>query len=217
MLHFPYFDLYRKQVVKQPDLVLAMQLFADAFTPEQRARNFDYYERITVRDSSLSACTEAVAAADAGHLRLAFDYAAEAALIDLHDLQHNTCDGLHIASLAGTWIAFVMGFGGMRDHGETLTFAPRLPDALTRLAFSIRHRGRCLHVEVTPHNGDVPARRAATGPSASRTTASSSTVGREAGRAADSAGRGATAADAAARPRAAAPVAGLRPRCASSY
>jgi alpha,alpha-trehalose phosphorylase len=149
MLHFPYFDLYRKQVVKQPDLVLAMQLFSNDFTPEQRARNFEYYEQITVRDSSLSACTEAIAAADAGHLRLAFDYAAEAALVDLHDLQRNTSDGLHVASLAGTWIALVMGFGGMRDLGESLTFAPRLPDALTRLAFSIRHRGRCLHVEVT--------------------------------------------------------------------
>jgi alpha,alpha-trehalose phosphorylase len=149
MLYFPYFDLYRKQVIKQPDLVLAMQLFHELFTAEQRARNFDYYEPITVRDSSLSACTEAVAAADAGHLRLAFDYAAEAALVDLHDLQRNTRDGLHVASLAGTWIALVLGFGGMRDLGETLTFMPRLPDALTRLAFTIRHRGRCLHVEVT--------------------------------------------------------------------
>jgi alpha,alpha-trehalose phosphorylase len=151
MLHFPYFDLYRKQVVKQPDLVLAMQIFSDAFTPEQRVRNFDYYERITVRDSSLSASAEAIAAADAGYLRLAFDYAAEAALVDLHDLQRNTFDGLHMASLAGTWLALVMGFGGMRDLGDSLTFAPRLPDALTRLAFAIRHRGRCLHVEVTPH------------------------------------------------------------------
>jgi alpha,alpha-trehalose phosphorylase len=151
LLHFPYFDLYRKQVVKQPDLVLAMQLFRDSFSPEQRARNFDYYERITVRDSSLSACTEAIAAADAGYLRLAFDYAAEAALVDLRDLQNNTRDGLHLASLAGSWIALVMGFGGMRDFGEHLVFAPRLPDALTRLAFSIRHRDRCLHVDISTH------------------------------------------------------------------
>src|SRR5438045_5605637 len=135
MLHFAYFYLYRKQVVKQPDLVLAMQLCSDAFTPEQRARNFEYYEGITVRDSSLSSCSEAIAAADAGHLRLAFDYAAEAALVDLHDLQHNTCDGLHIASLAGTWIALIMGFGGMRDLGESLSFAPRPPAPLVRLAF----------------------------------------------------------------------------------
>lgn len=151
MLHFPYFQLYRKQVVKQPDLVLAMQLFADRFTPEQRQRNFDYYERITVRDSSLSACIEAIAAADAGHLRLSFDYAAEAALVDLRDLQRNTSDGLHMASLAGTWIALVMGFGGVRDLGEFLSFTPRLPDALTRLAFSMRRRGQCLRVEVSQH------------------------------------------------------------------
>ena len=151
MLHFPYFDLYRKQVVKQPDLVLAMQLFSHMFPAEQRARNFDYYERITVRDSSLSSCMEAIAAADAGHLRLAFDYAAEAALVDLQDLQRNTRDGLHVASLAGTWIALVWAFGGMRDLGDTLSFAPRLPDALTRLSFMIRHRGRCLRVEVTTH------------------------------------------------------------------
>jgi alpha,alpha-trehalose phosphorylase len=151
LLHFPYFDLYRKQVIKQPDLVLAMQLCSDSFTPEQRARNFDYYERITVRDSSLSACTEAVAAADAGHLRLAFDYAAEAALMDLHDVEHNARDGLHVASLGGTWIAFVIGLGGMRDHGGTLRFAPRLPDSLTRLAFSIRRNGARLHVDVTTH------------------------------------------------------------------
>jgi alpha,alpha-trehalose phosphorylase len=149
LLHFPYYDLYRKQVVKQPDLVLAMQLCSDAFTPEQRARNFDYYERITVRDSSLAACTCAIAAADAGLPRLAFDYATEAALVDLRDLHRNTRDGLHLASLAGAWIALVMGFGGMRDHGDRLVFAPRLPDALSRLSFSILHRGRCFRVDIT--------------------------------------------------------------------
>jgi alpha,alpha-trehalose phosphorylase len=146
LLHFPYFDLYRKQVIKQPDLVLAMQLCCEDFTAEEKARNFDYYERITVRDSSLSACTEAVLAAEVGQLRLAFDYAAEAALMDLHDLEHNARDGLHIASLAGTWIALVNGFGGMRDHADVLSFAPRLPDGLTHLAFSIVRRGLRLRV-----------------------------------------------------------------------
>ena len=149
MLHFPYFDLYRKQVVKQPDLVLAMQLCGDAFTPEEKSRNFDYYERLTVRDSSLSACTQAVLAAETGHLRLALDYAAEAALIDLQDLEHNARDGLHVASLAGTWIAVVSGFGGMRDHGGTLSFAPRLPDGLTGLSFTIVRRGLRLCVSVS--------------------------------------------------------------------
>jgi alpha,alpha-trehalose phosphorylase len=149
MMHFPYFDLYRKQVIKQADLVLAMQLCPDLFKGEQKARNFEYYERITVRDSSLSACTQAVLAAEVGHLRLALDYAAEAALMDLRDLEHNARDGLHIASLAGTWIALVNGFGGMRDDGRTLAFAPRLPDGITSLSFSLVRREFCLRVEIT--------------------------------------------------------------------
>jgi alpha,alpha-trehalose phosphorylase len=147
MLHFPYFELYRKQVIKQADLVLAMQLRGDAFTPAQKAANYAYYEPLCVRDSSLSACTQAVVAAEVGCLDLAYDYAAEAALMDLHDLEHNTRDGLHIASLAGAWIAMVSGFGGMRDHEGVLLFAPRLPQGLTRLAFTITHRGQRLRVE----------------------------------------------------------------------
>jgi alpha,alpha-trehalose phosphorylase len=148
LLHFPYFDLYRKQVVKQADLVLAMHLRGDAFTHEQKARNFAYYEELTVRDSSLSACTQAVLAAEVGQLELAYDYFGEAALIDLDDLEHNTRDGLHIASLAGAWIAAVAGFGGMRDHGGSLSFMPRLPPDLAGLSFGIGYRGRQLRVRV---------------------------------------------------------------------
>ncbi len=147
LLHYPYFQLYRRQVVKQADLVLAMQLRGDAFTAEEKSRNFAYYEGLTVRDSSLSACTQAVIAAEVGCLDLAYDYAAEAAFMDLHDLARNTRDGLHIASLAGAWSALVAGFGGFRDHAGTLIFAPRLPDGLDRLAFTIRHRGHRLSVD----------------------------------------------------------------------
>ena len=136
LLHFPYFELYRKQVVKQADLVLALHARGDAFSDEEKARDFAYYEALTVRDSSLSACTQAVIAAEVGHLELAYDYFAEAALVDLHDLAGNTGNGVHIASLAGAWTAAVAGFGGMRDHGGVLTFAPRLPARLERLAFS---------------------------------------------------------------------------------
>ena len=151
LLHFPYFDLYRKQVVKQADLVLALHLCGDAFKPDEKARDFDYYEQITVRDSSLSACTQAVVAAEVGHLELAYDYFMEAALMDLRDLHHNTRDGLHIASLAGAWIAAVSGFGGMRDYDGKLTFAPRLPPRLERLAFRLVFRGRRLRVDVRKH------------------------------------------------------------------
>jgi alpha,alpha-trehalose phosphorylase len=149
LLNFTYFDLYRKQVVKQADLVLAMALRGDAFTPAQKLANFDYYEPMTVRDSSLSACTQAVMAAEVGHLDLAFDYLGEAALMDLRDLENNTRDGVHIASLAGAWMALVAGFGGLRHEDGMVSFAPRLPEGLSRLAFSLFIRGRRLHVEVT--------------------------------------------------------------------
>ena len=149
LLHYPYYDLYRKQVVKQADLVLAMQLRPEAFTPEQMARNFAYYEAITVRDSSLSACTQAVVAAWTGHLDLAYDYLAEAALIDLCNLAGNTDHGVHIASMAGTWTAIVCGFGGMRAEQDKLSFAPRIPPALTRINFGLRYQGRMLRVEIT--------------------------------------------------------------------
>ncbi|MGH9111959.1 MAG: glycoside hydrolase family 65 protein, partial [Acidimicrobiales bacterium] len=150
LLHFPYFDLYRKQVVKQADLVLAMHLCGEAFTREDKQRNFAYYEALTVRDSSLSACTQAVMAAEVGHLDLAHDYLGEAALMDLADLEHNTGDGLHMASLAGAWTGLVEGFGGMRARNGRLAFAPRLPSAIGRLAFRVRYRGRRLAVTVRP-------------------------------------------------------------------
>ena len=157
MLNFPYFDLYRKQVIKQADLVLAMYTCAGFFDEEHVARNFAYYEPLTVRDSSLSACVQAVIAAHTGHLDLAYDYLTEAALMDLDDLENNTRDGLHIASLAGTWTALVAGFGGMRrassgqlapGSANTLEFTPRLPEKLRRLAFNLQVRDRCLRVEV---------------------------------------------------------------------
>ncbi|MDQ6851148.1 MAG: family 65 glycosyl hydrolase [Actinomycetota bacterium] len=141
LLNAPYFEIYRKQVIKQADLMLAMHWCGDSFTAEEKARAFAYYEPLTVRDSSLSACTQAVIAAEVGHQDLAAEYLAEAAMMDLHDLEHNTGDGLHIASLAGTWLAVVAGFGGMRDHGGQLSFRPQLPRGWNRLRFRLVWRG----------------------------------------------------------------------------
>ena len=150
LLHFPYYLLYSSQVVKQADLVFALYACGECFDADQKARDFDYYERITVRDSSLSASIQAVVAAEVGHLDLAYDYLGETAFIDLRDLAFNTKDGVHLASLAGTWLAAVAGFGGMRDHGDTLAFAPRLPSRLSRLSFGVVYRGRRLRVEIRP-------------------------------------------------------------------
>jgi alpha,alpha-trehalose phosphorylase len=149
LLHAPYFDLYRKQVIKQADLEFAMMLFGEHFDADEKARNVDYYEPRTVRDSSLSACVQAVVCAEVGHLELAHDFAYEAAVIDLQDLHHNSRDGLHMASLAGAWIALVAGFGGLRDDGELLSFDPQLPTGIRRLRFSVRWHDVRLEVDVT--------------------------------------------------------------------
>ncbi len=149
LLHAPYFQLYRRQVVKQADLVLAMHWCPEAFDEGQKARNVDYYERRTVRDSSLSACTQAVMCARVGHLDLAHDYLHEAALVDLRDLHGNSRDGLHMASMAGAWSALVDGFGGMAIEESTLSVDPQLPEGMTRLAFRVHWQGMRLLVEVT--------------------------------------------------------------------
>jgi alpha,alpha-trehalose phosphorylase len=150
LLHYPYFDLYRKQVVKQADLVLALLRASHEFTDDQKQRDFEYYEPLTVRDSSLSACVQAIIAAETGHLDLAYDYWGEAALMDLDDLEHNTADGLHIASLAGSWMVAVAGFGGLRDTEGALSFHPQLPDALRSLTFNLLFRGAHLNVAISP-------------------------------------------------------------------
>jgi alpha,alpha-trehalose phosphorylase len=149
LMHFPYYVLYSSQVVKQADLVLALYACGDAFEPEQKRRDFEYYEPITVRDSTLSAPIQAIVAAEVGHLALAFEYLRETAFVDLHDSAGTLGDGIHLAAAAGSWLAVVAGFGGMRDHGETLCFEPRLPEELDRIAFGLVHRGDLLRVEVT--------------------------------------------------------------------
>ncbi len=148
LLHDPYVRLYPAQVIKQADLVLAMHWRGHAFSREQKARNVDYYEPRMVRDSSLSACTQAVLCAEVGHLELAHDYAYEAGLIDLRDLHHNTRDGLHMASLAGAWTALVGGFGGLRDDEGVLSLDPQLPDGISRLRFRLRWRDFRITVDV---------------------------------------------------------------------
>ncbi|HYN98502.1 MAG TPA: glycosyl hydrolase family 65 protein, partial [Actinomycetota bacterium] len=149
LLNYPYFELYRKQVVKQADLILAMHLRHDYFDdPDQKERDFAYYERITVRDSSLSAAAQAVIAAELGYMDLAYDYLAETALVDIANLHNNTSDGIHLASMAGTWNVLVAGFGGLRVGGKVLAFSPRLPEGLTRLAFNLCYRDRQISVVV---------------------------------------------------------------------
>src|SRR4030095_7279536 len=129
---------------------MALHVRGDAFTLEEKIANFGYYEARTTRDSSLSASQQAVVAAETGHLELAYEDWAEAALTDLQNLHHNSGHGLHIASLAGGWTVAVAGFGGLRDHNGELTFGPRLPERIPGMRFRVVYRGRKLIVTVTP-------------------------------------------------------------------
>ena len=149
LLHYHNYMLYSSQVIKQADLVFAIYLCGDHWPDEeQKARDFNFYERVNVRDSSLSASIQAVVAAEVGHLELAWEYLNETAFIDLRDLANNTADGVHLAALSGVWHAIVAGFGGLRDYSDPLAFAPRLPSKLTRLRFGLLYRGRQLRVDV---------------------------------------------------------------------
>jgi alpha,alpha-trehalose phosphorylase len=149
LMHYPYYLLYSSRVVKQADLVFALYACGECFDHEQKRRDFAFYEPVTARDSTLSASIQAIVAAEVGRAALAYDYFRESALVDLRNLAGNTADGLHLASLAGSWLVAVAGFGGLRDHEETLAFAPSLPSALTRLRFGLCYRGRRLRIEVT--------------------------------------------------------------------
>ncbi len=142
-----YTELYRHQLVKQADLVLALVVAGDRFTTEQKRRDFAYYEPLTVRDSSLSASVQAVVAAELGHLTLAHAYTRECAFLDLHDLRRETQEGVHVAAMAGTWDALVSGFGGLRLDGAGVHLAPRLPPGISRLVFRVQVDGSRVEVD----------------------------------------------------------------------
>ena len=148
LLHFPYYLLYSSQVIKQADMVMALYMCGDAFTTEQKRRDFEFYEAITVRDSSLSASTQAIVAAEVGYLDLAYEYFRETALVDLLDLAGNASDGIHLAAMSATWLVAIAGFGGMRDYGEYLQFNPHIPRGLDRIRFRMQFRNRLVRVTI---------------------------------------------------------------------
>jgi len=148
LLHYHPLTIYRHRVIKQADVVLAQILCPQAFTAEQKRANFDFYDPLTTGDSTLSAVPQAIAAAEVGHLDLAAQYLDKAVFVDLADLHHNTSYGVHLAVAAGIWSAMVLGFGGLRDAGGSLSLWPRLPTGWGRLEFALLWRGSLLRVAV---------------------------------------------------------------------
>jgi alpha,alpha-trehalose phosphorylase len=149
LLHHHPLVIYRFQVLKQADIVLAMFLLSREFTLEQKRRNFDYYDPLTTGDSSLSACVQSIIAAEVGRERTALEYFRYGLLMDLADVAGNVSDGVHVASAAGVWMALVFGFGGLRDFDGDVSFDPRLPAAWRSLGFSLRIGDRQLRVRLT--------------------------------------------------------------------
>lgn len=149
MLNYHPLVIYRFQVIKQADVVLAMLLQGDHFTPEQKRANFEYYDPITTGDSTLSAVVQSVVAAEVGYQELALRYFYASLFVDLADRHGNAADGVHVASTGGVWMALAYGFGGMRDHGSELTFDPRLPSSWDSLTFRLRRRGSRTRVHLT--------------------------------------------------------------------
>jgi len=150
LLHYHPLKLYRKQVIKQADVALAMFLLGDKFSQDQKRRNFDYYDPLTTGDSSLSVCIESIMALEVGHLDKALEYAHYAVLMDLEDIDGNVKDGCHMASMGGSWMLCVYGLAGLRDYGGCLKFHPRLPKGLKSLHFPLSLRGRVLEINVEP-------------------------------------------------------------------
>jgi alpha,alpha-trehalose phosphorylase len=157
LLHYHPLVLYRYQVLKQADVVLALFLQGNHFSPEEKLADFEYYDPLTTGDSTLSAIVQSIVAAEVGYQDLALEYFESAAFVDLANLHDNASDGVHVASAAGTWSQLAFGFGGMRDYGGELTFDPRLPQAWEALTFRVTWHGTRLRVTVTRDALDLVA------------------------------------------------------------
>ncbi|MBD8485899.1 glycoside hydrolase family 65 protein [Frigoribacterium sp. CFBP 8759] len=151
LLHYHPLVIYRFQVLKQADVVLALYLQGDEFTPEQKLRNFEYYDALTTGDSTLSGVVQSIIAAEVGHHQLSQQYFLSSLYVDLADLHKNTSDGVHVASTGGIWSALVNGYGGMRDWLGSITFDPRLPADWDELSFRVAIKGSRVRVDLAQH------------------------------------------------------------------
>ena len=150
LLNYHPLVIYRFQVLKQADVVLALFLQGDQFTPDEKRADFEYYDPITTGDSTLSGVVQSVIAAEVGYQDMAMQYFLSGLYVDLADLHSNARDGVHIASTGGVWNALVYGFGGLRDHHGRITFDPRLPQGWSHMTFPLQIRESRLRVHIEP-------------------------------------------------------------------
>lgn len=149
LIHYHPLVIYRYQVCKQADLVLALYLLSHQFTQEEKKRSYEFYEKVTTHDSSLSTCIFSIVASEIGEYEKAYGYFLRTARMDLDDYHGNVKDGVHIANMAGTWLCMVNGFGGMRAYGGSIGFRPYLPAGWEGYAFNVKYQGRTVRVSVS--------------------------------------------------------------------
>jgi trehalose/maltose hydrolase-like predicted phosphorylase len=148
LMHYHPLVIYRHQVCKQADLVLAEFLLSHKFDREQKRRDYDFYEKVTTHDSSLSTCIFSIAASEIGYHDKAYEYFIDTAAMDLTNSHGNTKDGIHAANMAGAWMCLVNGFAGMRVFEDTLSFMPYLPKQWEEYSFKVTYRERLIEVRV---------------------------------------------------------------------
>lgn len=146
LLHYHPLVIYRHQVLKQADVVMVLFLLGDRFSLDEKIRNYSYYDPLTTHDSSLSPCIHSIVAAEIGDMAAAYDYFGRTVRMDLDDVNGNAKDGLHTAAMAGSWMAVVNGFAGMRLEGGLLGFRPSLPSEWESCRFRIMNRGQLLEI-----------------------------------------------------------------------
>ena len=149
LLHYHPLVIYRYQVLKQADVVLALFLQGNQFTAEEKLADFEYYDPLTTGDSTLSGVVQSIVAAEVGYQDLALEYFEKSVYVDLANLHANASDGVHVASAGGSWSALAFGFGGMRDHDGHVAFDPRLPASWDSLTFRVTVKGSRLRVHLT--------------------------------------------------------------------
>ena len=155
LLHYHPLFIYRHQVCKQADTVLAHLLYPDSADSETQRKSFDYYDAVTTHDSSLSVCIYATQAARLGDLKRAEEGFAATATLDLMDTHGNTKDGLHTASLGGAYMAILLGFAGIRATEEGLSMAPVLPNNWEKYKLPLLYHGRRLNLVVDQRGANV--------------------------------------------------------------
>ncbi|GKX29798.1 glycosyl hydrolase [Vallitalea longa] len=148
LMHYHPINIYRAQVCKQADLILLEFILNDLFDDKQKKRDYDYYEKITTHDSSLSTCIFSIMANELGYYHKAYDYFIHSVRTDIDDIHNNTTAGVHTANMAGTWMSIIFGFGGMREEKGMLRFSPHLPEKWTSYSFRISFKGRKILVSV---------------------------------------------------------------------